>query len=154
MRCRHLSSRLKRAMGTMSVAELSRRSNVGRGVIARILRARGWVEANQQDVANIATALGVTFEYLAERGRGTLFVQAPPESELVRRGSTLLLENEVIRQRRDTLLRWLGEQKMELRWRNEMWQVVADDEVVAESKDVRRAVRLARGATGDFDVGI
>jgi transcriptional regulator with XRE-family HTH domain len=151
MTSRYLASRLRRALGDMTIAELSRRSNVSRSVISRILRARGYVNANRQDIANMATALGVTFEYLTDTHLSTLFVRAAPESDIARRCAALLRENDALRERRDGLLKWLGDEQLEIRRMGESYQIWADGEVIAEDPDLRKAVRLARGARGDLE---
>lgn len=160
---RYLSSRLRRAMGAMSVAELSHRSNVGRAVISRILRTRGYVDANRSDVIALATATGVTYEYLADRAISS-YATPLTENEHQRRHAALLMDLERLRSRRARSdarptaanavhMQWANQQRLEFRWTiDQKCQVVHDHEfVLAEADSFPRALEMAWQVGNDND---
>jgi transcriptional regulator with XRE-family HTH domain len=148
MRYRWLRARLNRAMGRMTIAELSRRSGISRSVISRVCNAEGqYVEISRTYVMALATALGVTYDYLAFGVGHDHPVQGRSQVELILENSRLLAilgrreeRAPVVRvspvPSRVPLLEWANRQKLEVKWTTEgKCQILHDHEYVLSEHD-------------------
>jgi transcriptional regulator with XRE-family HTH domain len=157
MRYRWLRTRLNRAMGRMTIAELSRRSGISRSVISRVCNAREqYIEVQRAHVDAFARVLGVTYDYLAYGTGHDHPVRGRSQVELILENSRLLailgrreVRAPVVRvapvPSRVPLLEWANRQKLEVKWTTEgKCQILHDHEyVLAEADTIEAALNLA-----------
>jgi transcriptional regulator with XRE-family HTH domain len=148
MRYRWLRARLNRAMGRMTIAELSRRSGISRSVISRVCNAREqYIEVQRAHVDAFARVLGVTYDYLAYGTGHDHPVRGRSQVELILENSRLLAilgRRERRSEIRPTntqregllLLAWADRQKLEVKWTTEgKCQILHDHEYVLSEHD-------------------
>lgn len=160
MRDRYFSSRVRRLFREKgwSMAEFSRRSNLGRARLKRIMETRGYCySVTSGMVAQLAVAFNVTQDYL-ERGVGA--VATPPSATATQfEISRLRAENDRLRRTRrtgepmletinraeiTTLLTRASDAKLEFFYRDGKYVVVREHEYeIAEAPTMKAAMEIA-----------